>query len=130
MDCKKVILASLLVLATSNASFSLELAGNVQKYKMQVDKLLEYGRYKEADKIIGEIRECNPADLDARVLNVVSLALQSKLDWAQDELDVLLPKYKNSSNLHYAQGVVYLKRMNSSDLAYRNKSDELQQNTL
>ena len=120
-----MLAASLVALMFTGAAYSLELNGNIQKYTMQIDKLLEYGRYKEADKMILEIRDCNPNDVDSQVLWVVSLALQSKLDWAQDELDMLLPKYPDSSNLHYAQGVVYLKRISSSDLKYRQNPDEL-----
>lgn len=120
-----MLAASLVVLMFAGASYSLELNGNVHKYTMQIDKLLEYGRYTEADKMILEIRDCNPHDVDSQVLWAVSLALQSKLDWAQDELDILLPKYPNSSNLHYAQGVVYLKRITSSDMKFRTNPEEL-----
>ena len=130
MNYKKMLVASLVAFMVTGSAYALELNGNVQKYKMQIDKLLEYGRYTEADKMISEIRECNPDDLDSQVLWAVSLALQSKLDWAQDELDLLLPKYPSSSNLHYAQGVVYLKRINSSDMTYRNTPEELQEKAI
>lgn len=91
----------------------------------KVSKLIEYNYFDEADRILQSAIDRNPKDIKAQSLWVVSLAKQSKLDPAQDELNTLLKKYPNNSNLHYAQGVVYYQRTTSSNMAYRNNSQKL-----
>lgn len=91
----------------------------------KVSKLIEYNYFDDADKILQDAINRNSKDIKAQSLWVVSLAKQCKLDPAQDELNILLKKYPNNSNLHYAQGVIYYQRSTSSNMAYRNNSDKL-----
>lgn len=91
----------------------------------RVSKLIEYNYFDYADKILEDAICRNPKDLKAQSLWVVSLAKQCKLDPAQAELDVLLKKYPENSNLHYAQGVVYYQRTTSSNMLYRSNSQKL-----
>lgn len=91
----------------------------------QVDKLIEYDKFTDADRILNNMIYKNPNDITARSLYAVSMAKQNKLDVAQSQLNALLPKYPKNANLHYAQGIVYLKRQASSDMDYRNNSDIL-----
>ena len=96
----------------------------------QVDKMIEYDNFTEADKILKNMLNANPNDLTARSMYAVSLAKQNKLDMAQSQLNELLPKYPKNANLHYAQGIVYIKRQASSDMDYRNNSEELIKNAI
>lgn len=96
----------------------------------RVSKLIEYSYFDDADKILQGAMSRNSKDIKAQSLWVVSLAKQCKLDPAQDELDTLLKKYPNNSNLHYAQGVVYFKRTTSSNMFYRNNATKLYSDAL
>lgn len=96
----------------------------------RVSKLIEYNYFDEADKILQAAIQRNSKDIKARSLWVVSLAKQCKLDPAQNELNELLKKYPDNSNLHYAQGVVYYQRTTSSNMAYRNNSQKLIDNAM
>jgi len=91
----------------------------------QVETLLENGEYKSADDLIAKIIKDQPSNSNIQSLQTISLALQSKLDDAQEKLNILLVKYPSNPDLHYAQGIVYLKRIESSDMEYRNKADVL-----
>lgn len=91
----------------------------------KVSKLIEYNYFDDADKILQGAIDRNSKDIKAQSLWVVSLAKQCKLDPAQNELNYLIKKYPNNSNLHYAQGVIYYQRSTSSNMAYRNNSDKL-----
>lgn len=91
----------------------------------KVSKLIEYGYYDYADGILQGAMARNSKDVKAQSLWVISLAKQCKLDPAQDELNVLLKKYPDNSDLHYAQGIVYYQRTTSSNMAYRNNTQAL-----
>lgn len=91
----------------------------------KISKLIEYGYYDYADKILEGAICRNPKDIKAQALWVVSLSKQCKLAPAQSELNNLLKKYPDNSNLHYAQGVVYYQRTTSSNMAYRTNSKQL-----
>lgn len=91
----------------------------------KISKLIEYGYYEDADKALEGAIYRNPKDEKALALWVVSLAKQSKLDPAQCELNELIKKYPNNSNLHYAQGVIYYQRTSSSNMVYRNDTQNL-----
>lgn len=94
----------------------------------KVSKLIEYNYFDEADNVLqGAIRR-NPKDVNALSLSVVSMAKQCMLDPAQSELNELLKKYPDNSNLHYAQGVVYYQRTTSSNMFYRNNCAKLTDN--
>lgn len=96
----------------------------------RIDKLIEYDKFAEADRILNGMIAKNPNDITARSLYVVSLAKQNKLDVAQSQLNALLPKYPKNANLHYAQGIVNIKRQASSDMDYRNNSENLIKNAI
>lgn len=91
----------------------------------QVSKMIEYGNYCNADKILAGAMQRNPKDIKAQALWIVSLAKQNKLDYVQSQLDNLLKQYPNNSDLHYAQGVVYYNRTKSSDMSYISNSRKL-----
>lgn len=88
----------------------------------KISKMIEYGYYDDADKILQGAIARNSKDIKAQALWAVSLAKQSKLDPAQKNLSILLKKYPTNSNLHYAQGVVYYQRTASSNMYYRNNT--------
>lgn len=91
----------------------------------KVSKLIEYGYYDDADRILTGAIDRNSKDIKAQALWTISLAKQFKLEPAQDALDYLLSKYPNNSNLHYAQGIVYYQRTSSSNMVYRNNTQKL-----
>lgn len=91
-------------------------------------KMLEYGYYDGADKIIANELKLHNNNQSAIALSIISLAKQDKLDEAQEKLDKLINKYPNNSDLHYAQGLIYYQRTSSSNMLYRNNSDVLLEN--
>lgn len=91
----------------------------------RVSKLIEYNYFDEADNILNGAIDRNSKDINALSLRVVSLAKQTKLEPAQNELNILLKKYPDNSNLHYAQGIIYYQRTTSSNMFYRNNSKKL-----
>lgn len=96
----------------------------------KIAKLIEYNYFDEADNALQGAMSRSRKDIKAQSLWVISLAKQCKLDPAQNELNVLLKKYPNNSNLHYAQGVVYYQRTASSNMAYLDNSQKLTSNAL
>ena len=126
MNYKKLIIASLIfanILCIPNvfaAEFQAKVAKGDSVYKKyaSIDKLIEYNNYNEADSALKEILKNSPNDLEAQSLRILWMAKQHKLAPAQEELDKLLKKYPNYAPLHYAQGVVYMKRRTSSDVTY------------
>ncbi len=91
----------------------------------KIAKMIEYGYYDSADKILQSAIARNPNDVESQALLAVSYAKQTKLDPAQKALNILLKKYPNNSNLHYAQGIVYYQRTSSSNVIYRNNTPKL-----
>lgn len=133
MNYKKLFIASLIctsILSVSSA-YSQELQAKVAKgdpvYKkyQYIDKMIEYNNYKEADAALRDALNAAPNDLEAKTLRIIWMAQQQKLAPAQAELDKLLPKNENYAPLHYAQGLVYMKRRTSSDVTYIRDSKEL-----
>jgi tetratricopeptide (TPR) repeat protein len=127
-------LKSLLVLAAVGAvtlapTYAEELQAGIQKSRPKVSQaqpakltniaaMIEYNKYDEADKAIKEALTKNPDDVEALSLRAVMMAKQFKLAPAQEEITKLLKKYPNNANLHYAQGLIYVNRMTSSDIDY------------
>jgi len=112
MNCKKVLIASLIFANFLCASdvYAQELQAKVAKADKNytnIERLIEYNHYKDADQKIKEVLNKNPDDLEALALRCISRAKQHKLAPAQQELDRLLPMYPNNAQLHYAQGMVY-----------------------
>lgn len=97
----------------------------VTKAYNDVDKMIDYGRYAEADRILNNMLKQNPNDISARSLYIISLAKQEKFDVAQAQLNSYLQKFPKNANLHYAKGILNVKRQASSDMDYREKSEEL-----
>lgn len=91
----------------------------------KLSKMIEYGYYDEADSILDKAISRNSKDVQAQSLLAISMAKQAKLDPAQDYLNCLLKKNPNNSNLHYAQGIIYYQRTTSSNMTYRNNSNNL-----
>ena len=124
MNCKKVLIASMIfanILCASNVFAAQELQAQVtkaQKSYANIEKLIEYNHYEEADQKIRELLNKKPDDIELLALRCISRAKQHKLAPAQEELDRLLPKYPKNAQLHYAQGIVYLMRTTSSDVTY------------
>ena len=91
----------------------------------KISKFIEYGYYDDSDRILASAIDRNPKDIQAQALWTISLAKQFKLDPAQDNLNSLLKKYPDNSNLHYAQGIVYYQQTSSSNMFYRNNAQNL-----
>ena len=135
MNYKKLFIASFIcasILSVSTA-YSQELqakvakggGGNVYKKYASIDKMIEYNNYKEADNALKYALKVRPNDIEAQSLRILWMAKQHKLAPAQAELDKLLAKYPNYAPLHYAQGIVYMKRRTSSDVTYIRDSKDL-----
>ena len=125
MKKKAVIgtLSVLLALSATNISYSAPV--NLEKNIAQINSSIQKANYKGADEVIYRTLTEYSNNLDVQALAAVSWALQSKLELAQDQIDRLKNIIPKSSNLHFAQGVVAFKRMNSSNLEYRNRADAL-----
>jgi len=102
----------------------------IQKSHVDIDKMLEYNNFSEADNLITKALNKNPKDIEARSLWVVSMAKQYKLDPAQKELDSLLKSHPKNADLHYAQGIVDYKRTTSSNMVYINNTQKLMNDAL
>ena len=136
---KKVLIALLLVTMTGSvigaapAKKQLKLTKNVvveAKNKAEILKtkketvalLLENLRYDEAKKSIEELLIENIEDLDANIYLNTYLIGQNRLNEAQENIDGLIEKYPNNSELYFLQGLLYLKRPETSDMSYRKNS--------
>ena len=106
------------------------ITAKISKNYQQVDKLLEYDNFAQADRILNNMILANPNDVTAKSLYAVSLAKQGKFDMAQSQLNALMSKYPNNANLHFAQGIVNIRRQASSDMEYRNQSEDLIKNSI
>ncbi len=102
----------------------------IEKNHVDIDKMIEYNNFEDADRLIEKALNNNPKDIQVRALWAVSLAKQYKLDPAQKELNALLKTYPKNADLHYAQGVVYYKRTTSSNMAYVNNTQKLLEDAL
>ena len=124
MNCKKVLIMSLIVTSCIfcapeiSTAQTLKAGVSVSKTYVDISRLIEYNNYEDADKRLKEILSKNPNDIDAKSLQLISQAKQYKLAPAQSELDKLLKKYPNKPELHYAHGMVYLRRETSSYIEY------------
>lgn len=97
----------------------------IAKTYNDIDKMIDYGNYAAADRLLNNLLKKNSNDISARSLYIISLVKQDKFDVAQSQLNKYLPKFSKNANLHYAQGVLLVKRQASSDMEYREKSEEL-----
>ena len=85
--------------------------------------LLENLRVDEAKPIIEELLTANKDDIDANICLNNYLINKNRLNEAQDNIDGLLAKHQDNSDLHFLQGLVYLKRPSTSDMSYRSNRD-------
>lgn len=139
MNYRKVLISSALVagiMLTANMAQAAGLQAQVSKNDAvaaeaknakytNIATMIEYNHYSEAEKKLKEILNKNPDDVDALALRALAFAKQYKLAPAQTEINKLMPSHKNHSNLHYAQGMVYMMRQASSDVDYINSTDQL-----
>lgn len=136
---KKVLVAVLLitmagsVIAAAPVKKQIKLSKNVvvekqePKQDLQAKKsltatLLEELNYEEAKKNIEELLQVDKSDLDANIYLNTYLISQNRLNEAQDNIDKLMDTYSNNSELYFLQGLIYLKRPESSDMSYRNNA--------
>ncbi|MBQ1612078.1 MAG: tetratricopeptide repeat protein [Alphaproteobacteria bacterium] len=136
MNYKKLLIASFICasILTVSPAFSEELQAQVAKSDVApnvyhryapISKMIEYHNYDEADTALKYALKLHPEDIEAQSLRILWMAYQQKLAPAQAELDTLLAKYPDYAPLHYAQGMVYLKRRTSSDVTYIRDSKDL-----
>ncbi|MFI3301105.1 MAG: tetratricopeptide repeat protein [Candidatus Gastranaerophilales bacterium] len=143
MDYKKLLIATiatLTVISTAQESLAQEIQAQVQKNTanslipidapvlteyQKIEEQIEYGDYKTAEKNLNKLIATNPNDIEALALRSVLLAKQYKLDPAQKEIDELLAKDPKNADVHYAQGLIYMKRQTSSDAKYLNDTENL-----
>ena len=139
MNYNKILILSTLtagIMLTSNLAYGAGLQAQVTKndnvaatventkYR-NIETLIEYNEYSTAENKLKEILTKNPEDVDALALRALAFAKQYKLAPAQAEIDRLIGANKNNPILHYAQGVVYMKRLASSDVDYIKAHDKL-----
>ena len=113
---------------TKNVEIQKKKSDAVNNKKEQAAYLLENLRYNEAQPVIEELLAKNANDLDTNIYYNTFLINASRLNEAQDNLDELLQKNPDNSDLHFLQGLVYLKRPDSSDMNYRKNSDYYYEN--
>ncbi len=150
MNYKKLLISSIVVMtAFSTQVYAKELQAQVQKNTAntakaakaapvksatqaypEIARLIEYNHCADADNRIRQLLNIKPNDINLLSLRTVSLAKQHKLDPAQKELDKLLKQYPKNPTLHYAQGLVYLQRTTSSDVAYIKNTRNLINNAI
>ena len=139
MNYNKILILSTLtagIMLTSNLAFGAGLQAQVTKndnvaattentkYR-NIETLIEYNEYSTAENKLKEILAKNPDDVDALALRALAFAKQYKLAPAEAEIDRLIGANRNNPILHYAQGVVYMKRLASSDVDYIKAHDKL-----
>ena len=139
MNYNKILVVSALaagIMVSSNIALGANLQAQVTKndnvststentkYR-NIETLIEYNEYATAEKKLKEILAKNPEDIDALALRALAYAKQYKLAPAQSEIDRLMPANGNHPILHYAQGMVYMKRLASSDVDYIKAHDQL-----
>ena len=137
MSCKKLLVSAMVLtgIFCGSAGFAANLEAKVEKNKVsqkypEISKMIEYNNYSQADAALNSLLNQDPENIDAQALKIVSMAKQYKLAPAQAELDKLLKKYPNNADLHYAQGLVYMLRLTSSDVEYIKNSRNLVTNAI
>lgn len=122
---KKVMLATLVLLLSLNSTFTYSAPANLDKNIEQINSSIQKANYRGADEVIYQTLNVYKNNYDVQALAAVSWALQTKLELAQDQIDRLKNIIPKNSDLHFAQGVVFYKRITSSNMAYRTKVDSL-----
>ena len=122
---KKTVIGALVLSVALGSSIAYSGTINLEKNIAQINSSIEKANYRGADDVIYKTLTEYKDNHEVQALAAVSWALQSKLELAQDQIDKLKNVIPRSSNLHFAQGVVFYKRMTSSNLEFRNKADSL-----
>ena len=122
---KKVMSAVLVFLLASCEAFTQGAAVDLEANILQINSSIEKANYKGADEVIYRTLSVYKDNYEVQALAAVSWALQGKLELAQDKIDQLKLVIPKSSDLHFAQGVVFYKRITSSNLHFRLKADSL-----
>lgn len=122
---KPRIFISMAVLALTLSSNFVFASIDLEKNISQINSSIEKANYIGADEVIYRTLNEHKDSNEVKALAAVSWALQGKLELAQDQIDKLKNVIPKNSNLHFAQGVVFFKRITSSNMDYRNKKDSL-----
>lgn len=122
---RKLLLSALVLLFTFNSTFTYGETIDLQKNIAQIKSSIQKANYKGADQVVYRTLTQYKNDYTVQSLAAVSWALQSKLELAQDQIDKLKNVIPKNSDLHFAQGVVFCKRVTSSNMFYRSKADSL-----
>lgn len=122
---KKVALSTLLCLVGLGSSVAFSTGVDLEKNIEQINSSIEKANYRGADEVVYKTLSVYSDNYDVQALAAVSWALQSKLELAQDQIDKLKNVIPKNSDLHFAQGVVFFKRLDSSNMDYRNKQESL-----
>lgn len=88
-------------------------------------KNIEYGNLRQAETRINSMLKSNPNDITAKSLKVLLMVKQNKLEAAQKDLNNLLKSHPQNADLHYAQGLIHLARLKSSNMDYQSNKDYL-----
>lgn len=98
---------------------------NTYSPNSSVIKMLEYGNNANAEVKINSLLKSNPNDINARSLQIISKVKKKSLDSAQADINKYMKTAPQNANLHYAQGLLYLARLNSSNMDYQANKAEL-----
>ena len=121
----RIVIGTLVLLLSLNSTFTCAATVDLNKNISQINSSIEKANYRGADDVIYKTLCEYKGNHEVQALAAVSWALQSKLELAQDQIDKLKNVIPKNSNLHFAQGVVYFKRITSSNMAYRTNSEYL-----
>ncbi|MDD3150232.1 MAG: tetratricopeptide repeat protein, partial [Candidatus Gastranaerophilales bacterium] len=126
MNKYKFLVSFVICISLCNTSFS---AGNnvytskVSKTYVQIDKLIEKGKYDEALLKVNEMLAENPDNLQARTTLGNIYSAQYKLDGAYREYIKVLKQDSDNADAHNGLGLVYYRKTTSSNMdVIKNKS--------
>lgn len=122
---KKIVLSALVLFVGLNSTFTYAAPINLEKNIAQINSSIEKANYRGADEVVYKTLTEYKNNYDVQALAAVSWALQGKLELAQDQIDRLKNIIPKNSDLHFAQGVVFYKRIASSNMEFRTKIDSL-----
>lgn len=122
---KKTVIGTLVISLALGGAVTFAGTVNLEKNIVQINSSIEKANYRGADDVIYKTLTEYKDNYEVQALAAVSWALQSKLELAQDQIDKLKNIIPKNSNLHFAQGVVFYKRINSSNMEFRTKADSL-----
>ena len=122
---KKTVVGALVLSLAMSSTFTYSATIDLQKNIAQINSSIEKANYRGADDVIYKTLQEYKDNHEVQALAAVSWALQSKLELAQDQIDKLKNIIPKNSNLHFAQGVVFYKRITSSNMEFRTKTESL-----